>query len=364
MITRRIRVQVALFAVIALLGVTYVSAKYVGLVVVDDGYAVRLELARTGGLFTGGEVTYRGVPVGRVGPIRLGDGQVEVELRIGAGAPPIPVDLEAVVANRSAVGEQYVDLRPRRDSGPYLGDGSVIPRSQTRLPLPVEQVLTSLDDLARSVPVESLRTVVDELDQALRGTGPDLQVLLDATTEFIGTAGAHLPQTTRLLNDSVAVLRTQLDHSAAINSFADSALLVASRLRESDGDLRRLIGAVPGASAEVSALLRESGPNLGIVLANLLTTADVLVTRQGALEEVLVTVPDAVSVGASAIASGQAQFGLALTFFEPPPCEAGYESTPRKSGLDTSTGPFNTGAACTLPRGSATGVRGSQNAPR
>ncbi|MBY8852911.1 MlaD family protein, partial [Saccharothrix sp. MB29] len=62
---------------------------------------------------TGGEVTYRGVPVGRVGPIRLVDRRVEVELRITAGAPPIPADLEAVVANRSAVGEQYVDLRPR-----------------------------------------------------------------------------------------------------------------------------------------------------------------------------------------------------------------------------------------------------------
>ncbi|NUT51527.1 MAG: MCE family protein [Saccharothrix sp.] len=364
MITRRIRWQIAVFAVIALVGASYVSARYAGLLVVDDGYAVRLELARTGGLFTGGEVTYRGVPVGRVGPIRLGDGQVEVELRIAADTPPIPVDLEAVVANRSAVGEQYVDLRPSGSGGPYLGDGSVIPRWRTTLPLPVEQVLTSLDDLARSVPVESLRTVVDELDQALRGTGPDLQVLLDATAEFIATAGAHLPQTTRLLNDSVRVLRTQLDHSASINSFADNALLVASKLRESDGDLRRLIGTAPGASAEVSALLRESGPNLGIVLANLLTTADVLVTRQGALEEVLVTVPDAVSIGASTLASGQARFGLALTFFEPPPCEAGYESTPRKSGLDTSTGPFNTTAGCTLPRGSTTGVRGSQNAPR
>ncbi|MEU4741749.1 MlaD family protein [Actinosynnema sp. NPDC023658] len=364
MITRRIRAQIALFVVIALLGVTYVGAKYAGLVVVDDGYVVRLELARTGGLFTGGEVTYRGVPVGRVGPILLGDGQVVVELRIGAGAPPIPADLDAVVANRSAVGEQYVDLRPRGADGPFLGDGSVVPRSRTTLPLPVEQVLTSLDDLARSVPVDSLRTVVDELDEALRGTGPDLQVLLDATSEFIATAGAHLPQTTRLLNDSVEVLQTQLDHSAAINSFADSALLVAGRLREADGDLRRLIGAVPGASAEVSALLRESGPNLGIVLANLLTTADVLVTRQGSLEEVLVSVPDAVSVGASTLASGQAQFGLALTFFEPRPCVAGYEGTPRRSGLDTSPGPFNTGAACTLPHGSATGVRGSQNAPR
>lgn len=364
MITRRTRSQIALFAVVALLGVSYVGAEYAGLVVLDDGYVVKLELARTGGLFSGGEVTYRGVPVGRVGPIRLGDGRVEAELRIAADAPRIPADLEAVVANRSAVGEQYVDLRPRGSDGPYLGDGSVIAQSRTRLPLPVEQVLTSLDDLARSVPVESLRTVVDELDSALRGTGPDLQVLLDATTEFIGTASAHLPRTTKLLDDSLVVLETQLDHSAAINSFADSAVLVASRLREADGDLRRLIAAAPGAASEVSSLLRESGPDLGIVLANLLTTADVLVTRQGALEEVLVTLPDAVSVGASVVADGQASFGLALTFFEPPPCEAGYEGTVRRGGLDTSPGPFNTAAACTLPRGSATGVRGSQHAPR
>ncbi|GAA3462927.1 MlaD family protein [Saccharothrix longispora] len=364
MTTRRVRVRIALFTVIALLGVSYVGAEYAGLVVVDDGYAVRVELARTGGLFTGGEVTYRGVPVGRVGPIRLVDRRVEVELRITAGAPPIPADLEAVVANRSAVGEQYVDLRPRGADGPYLVDGSVIPESRTTLPLPVEKVLTDLDELARSVPVDSLRTVVDELDQALRGTGPDLQVLLDATTRFIETAGEHLPQTTRLLNDSATVLQTQLDHSAAIDSFADSALLVAERLRASDGDLRRVIAAAPGAATEVSALLRDSGPNLGVLLSNLLTTADVLVTRQGQLEEVLVTVPDAVSVGASAVRGGQASFGLALTFFDPPPCHAGYEGTRKKTGLDTSAGEFNTGATCALPRGSATGVRGSQNAPR
>ncbi|MFD7658445.1 MCE family protein [Actinosynnema sp. NPDC059797] len=364
MITRRIRAQVALFAVVALLGVGYVGAEYAGLVVPADGYAVRLELARTGGLFTGGEVTYRGVPVGRVGEIRLAGGRVEAELRIDGGTPPIPADLEAVVANRSAVGEQYVDLRPRDGHGPYLADGAVIPERLTTLPPPVEKVLTSMDDLARSVPLDALRTVVDELDTALRDTGPDLQALLDATTEFIGAATAHLPQTTRLLDESATVLQTQLDHAAAINSFADDAVLVAERLRASDGDLRRVIAAAPGAAAEVSAVLRESGPDLGVVLANLLTTADVLATRQGQVEQVLVSVPDAVSVGASALGGGQASFGLALTFFEPPPCETGYEGTPRRPGLDTAPAPFNTGASCTLPRGSTTGVRGSQNAPR
>ena len=40
----------------------------------------------------------------------------------------IPSDVVAVVANRSAIGEQYVDLQPQNDTGPYLRDGSTIER--------------------------------------------------------------------------------------------------------------------------------------------------------------------------------------------------------------------------------------------
>ena len=43
-----------------------------------------------------------------------------------ATSPKIPADLQAEVRSVSAVGEQYVDLRPRTDSGPYLQNGSVI----------------------------------------------------------------------------------------------------------------------------------------------------------------------------------------------------------------------------------------------
>jgi len=45
---------------------------------------------------------------------------VAVNLTINNGAPKIPADLNAAVANRSAVGEQYVDLRPTTDTGPFL----------------------------------------------------------------------------------------------------------------------------------------------------------------------------------------------------------------------------------------------------
>ena len=65
-----------------------------------------------GGIYPDADVTYRGVSVGRVGAMRLTSTGIEVDLDISDSAPPIPDRLHAAVADLSAVGEQYVDLRP------------------------------------------------------------------------------------------------------------------------------------------------------------------------------------------------------------------------------------------------------------
>ncbi|MFC6089246.1 MCE family protein [Saccharothrix lopnurensis] len=367
MIPRRTKLQIGAFVVIALVGISYVGARYAGLgrVFGATGYVVTMQLEDSGGVFTNAEVTYRGVGVGRVAQMRLTADGLDVDLDIEPGAPPIPADLEAVVANRSAVGEQYVDLRPRGEDGPYLGAGSVIPRSATSTPPPVDALLGNLDAFARSVPTDSLRIVVDELDRAFAGTGPDLQVLLDNTRAFTRAATEHLPQTKALIDDGLVVLNTQAEQGSAIRSFSTDLRALAEQLKNSDGDLRRLIAVSPGVAEQVSALLRETGPNLGVVLANLLTTGNILVTRLDGLEQMAVTYPIAVGGGFS-VAKGDgtgAHFGLALNVFDPPPCTVGYEGTAIRQGTDTSAAPLNTQAYCALAPGSATGVRGAQNAP-
>ncbi len=367
MIPGSIKVKIGVFVLIALVGVSYVGARYAGLgrYVGSSGYVVTMRLADSGGVFTNAEVTYRGVTVGRVGQMRLTADGLDVDLDIDSGAPRIPVDLEAVVANRSAVGEQFVDLRPRTEDGPYLEAGAVIPKTSTRTPPPVDGLLTNLDGFAKSVPADSLRTVVDELDRAFNGTGPDLQVLLDNTRAFTQAATQHLPQTKALLNDGLVVLNTQAAQGSAIRSFSADLKALAEQLKNSDGDLRRLIGVSPQAAEQVSALLRETGPNLGVVMANLLTTGNILVTRLDGLEQIAVTYPIAVGGGFS-VAKGDgtgAHFGLAVNVFDPPPCTVGYEGTRIRQGTDTTAAPLNTGAYCALARGSVTAVRGAQNAP-
>lgn len=368
MLTRSTRLKNVAFLLIGITVIAYIGVRYAGLgqyVGVRGYYVVKLRLAEAGGLFPNANVTYRGVSVGRVGRLGLTAAGVQADLRIDNSAPPIPSNVQAVVANLSAVGEEYVDLRPGTNAGPYLADGMAIPQFRTRIPPPVTTVLTDVDNLASSVPLESLRTVVDELAKAFRGQGPNLQALLDATGEFTQAADADIPQTTRLIFDGRTVLRTQHEEGDALADFGHNARLLAERLRSADPDLRRLIAATPPAAAQVSGLLRDVDPSLSVMLANLLTTSDLAITRQRGLEQFLVLLPQDTAAGSTAINSQGVHFGMALTFFSPLPCTAGYGGTRYRNGLDTSAGPpLNTAARCTLPASSGVDVRGSANAPR
>ncbi|MFC9885992.1 MCE family protein [Streptomyces pilosus] len=368
MITLAVRLKNLAFLLVAVLALSFLGIRYADLgryVGVADYYTVDVRLPHTGGLFTHSDVTYRGVSVGRVGPIGLTADGVVAELRIKKSAPRIPADTRAVVAGLSAVGEQYIDLRPASGGAPYLADGARIERADTQVPRPVTDVLASVDDLARSVPLDDLRTVVDELGAAFEGHGDDLQVLLDSGSAFVEAADRALPSTTRLITDGETVLRTQAEEKRAIRDFAVGAEELARALKGSDADLRRLLAVTPDAAAQVSGVLRDLDPSLGVVLANLLTTSEIAVTRQRGTEELLVKFPAAVAAGATAVDGGKLNFGMAVTFFKPLPCTAGYGATRYRNGLDLGTTPaLNTGAACTSSAADGYNVRGAANAPR
>jgi phospholipid/cholesterol/gamma-HCH transport system substrate-binding protein len=366
MITRKVLIQVLVFAVVGVFAVGYTAMRYggIGSSIINPGYDVKLDLASGGGIFPNSEVTYRGVTVGKVTGMQLTRTGLEVDLHINDSAPQIPADLTASVADRSAVGEQYVDLVPNTDSGPFLADGSTIEQRNTVLPLPTNDLLTNLNSLANSVPVGSLQTVVNELDNGFSGTGPDLQKLLDTISDFTKTAQNQLPATTQLLDSGKVVLDTQVSESGAIESFSTSLNQLSQQLKTSDPDIRNLIGNAPLAGEQITDLLTETGPQLGSLLANLLTTANVLVTRTSGLEEAMVAYPVLAGAAGTVITSdGKARLGLALNLFDPPPCTNGYQGTPHRPANDTSPATLNLNAYCNEGPNSPIDVRGAQNAP-
>ncbi|HEY2442787.1 MAG TPA: MlaD family protein [Streptosporangiaceae bacterium] len=367
MLTLGSKVRLIAFAMLAVLIMAFTAVKYANLgryIGLSGYYTVRMYLPNAGGLYPSADVEYRGVSVGRVAAMGLTSDGIYADLAISNAAPKIPSNLQATVADLSAVGEEYVNLRPQTGSGPYLTGDSVIAQRNTQVPQPITNLLNSVNTLVTSVPLQSLRTVVNELGNAFADQGPNLQVLLDTSSSLTQAASDNIPQTTKLINDGQTVLATQQAESSALASFGVSANLLASQLVNSDSDLRGLITAAPQAAEQVSGLLQDNNLTLGAVIANLLTTSNVTLTRQSALEEILSALPAAVAAGSTVINSSGANFGLALTFFNPLPCFSGYGGTVYRNGLDLSPAPpLNTSASCNLPASSNVDVRGSAHSP-
>src|SRR5581483_10866750 len=93
-------------------------------------------------------------------------------------------------------------------------------------------------------------------------------------------------------------------------------------LRQSDGDLRRLLTAGPPAAQQLIGLLHDLDPTIGTLLGNLITVNGIAARRLPGIEQILVEYPIVVSGGFTvAPGDGTAHFGLVLNAGNPPPCQ-------------------------------------------
>lgn len=370
MITKRTKMQLVIFTLITLVGVSFVGARYARLdrLVFDKSYQVVAHFADSGGIFTGAEVSYRGVSVGQVSNMRLTRHGVDVVLDIQKDSASIPAKTKAVVANRSAVGEQYVDLEPTTKEGPYLTDGSQIPVAMTETPISTTKLLTDLDTTVNSVNKKSMQTVVDELGKAFNGSGKDLGRLIDSSNSFISTANRNVDMTTSLLEESNTVLDTQIAKTDAIKSFSRDLSLFSTTLAGSDKDLRRVIENGSATANQLRTFLQQNKVDLGQLINNVVTTGEVTGAHINGTEMILVVYPYVVAGGYTVVdkdpSTGlyDAHFGLILNQ-NPPVCKKGYEGTDRRSPYDTGNRPMATRAHCAEPQ-SQSDARGARWAPR
>jgi phospholipid/cholesterol/gamma-HCH transport system substrate-binding protein len=368
MITRRTKIQLVFFVLITLVGVAFVGARYARLdrVIADDAYTVVAHFEDSGGIFAGGEVTYRGVRVGQVEKLELTDSGVDVYLDIDNDYDQIPTDTMAIVGNRSAVGEQYVELQPQTDGKPYLSDEAEIPVENTELPIQTDTLLTNISNTVESVDRDDLRTTVNELGQGFAGTGENLQTIIDAGDSFIRTADENFDVTTALIEDGNTVLRGQIASESALRTFASQLSLFSGTLADADPDLRRVIDSGSFAANQLRTFLEANRVDLSELIRNLVTTGNVIVKRLDGIQQLLVIYPYVVEGGFTVVSKSanglyDAHFGLIITTKEA--CLKGYEGTDKRPPADGSNEPMNVAARCAEPA-TKTNARGAQNAPQ
>ena len=373
---RRIRVQLALFAAVSVVAAFVMSIGFMEIPARIFGtgqYRVTIELPSTGGLYPSGNVTYRGLGVGRVTAVRMTDTGVEADLSLDSDVS-IPADVNARVHSRSAIGEQYVELTPFADSsGAMLSDGAVIAADRTGVPVDINTILDETNRGLGAIPADNLRTVIDESADAFGGLGPDLARLVRASTKLASGAKADLNALTRLIDESAPVLNTQSDTADEIRSWASHLSGITGQLAQRDNAVRGIIQGGAAAAEEVRQLFERLQPSLPIMLANLAGVAELLVTYQAGVRQVLVLVPQAIAVLGSSLVPGMgvmsAYKGPFVTFDlnlnVPPPCLTGFLPPAQQRSPAFEDYPDRPAGDlyCRVPQDSPFNVRGARNLP-
>lgn len=369
MFTRLVKIQLVVFTIASVVGVTAMVGHYMQLpTLLGVGrIAVTLELPAGGGIYPFSNVTYRGVEVGKVTDVDLRPNGARATLTLGT-SPRIPADLVAQVGSVSAIGEQFVDLLPRRSSPPYLVDGSVIAERDTRIPQPVGPLLDRASALLESIPKDQLGALLRDSAQGLDDAGYELGSLLDSGSELSSALRDTASQAKEVIDGSAPLLDGAAQAEDATRTWARSLAGVTDQLVANDPQIRTLLQDGPAALDEVTALLSQVKPTLPILLANLTSLGKVAVTYNPSLEQLLVLVPSFFA-GLGALSHIANATGLPLGDFrvglgDPPPCTIGYLPPSQwRSPADQTTIDTPDGLYCKLPQDSPIDVRGLRNLP-
>ena len=374
-LSRRVWIQLAVFAVIALVALTVMSLHFVKLPAMLFGvgrYTVTIELPQAAGLYGTGNVTYRGSEVGRVQSVRLTDTGVEAVLSLKSGIH-IPSDLKAEVHSQSAIGESYVELLPRNGTSPPLKDGDVIPLADTSVPPDINALLSAANTALAAIPHDNLQTVINESYTAVGGLGPELSRLIMGSSNLAIDARKNLDPLVALIDQTQPVLDSQTHTSDEIAAWASHVATVTSELQSHDQAVAGTIDKGGPAFGEARQLIDRLQPTLPILLANLVSVGQVALTYHNDIEQLLVIFPESIALDQAGIVANantkQAYRGQYLSFNlninVPPPCNTGFlpaqqqripsfEDYPNRAPGDL---------YCRVPQDSQYNVRGARNTP-
>jgi phospholipid/cholesterol/gamma-HCH transport system substrate-binding protein len=365
-LTRGIKIQLALFTVLTVIALVVLGWHYLRLPSVAGAgqYTLTVELPASGGLYRTANVTYRGVTIGKVTSVEPTERGAQATLSIGDQFK-IPANAMANVHSVSAIGEQYVDLVSEGTIDQYLKPGQAITRGT--VPREIGPALDAANRGLASLPKEKLASLLDETSQAVGGLGPALQRLVDGTQSIVGDFKTNIGDVNDIINNSGPIIDSQVNSGDAISRWAANLNGITAQTAGQDQVLRHtLTNAAPTADA-VTAVFSDVRESLPQTLANLEIVIDMLKRYHAGLEQTFVILPQGASVAQTVTApfKGAAMLDFSLAINQPPPCLTGFlPASEWRSPADTTTAPVPTGIYCKIPQDTpANVVRGARNYP-
>lgn len=275
---RKVMVGNLALVVVMLLGLAFLAFNSLSWRPWQRTYDVTVHFPVSGGLQDTSKVMLRGSQIGDVETIQVTPKSVDVVLSL---RKDIKINKKAKFSalGLSAAGEQYVNITPDSDQGPYLADGDVIDVAQTHVTAPFPGMLQSTLDVIGQIDAPKLTSTLKELEVALNDKGPNqLKSIFHSGGVIFSDLAKVLPQTTKLIQNSGTILKTTGDIQPDLQRLVGGVDSVFGQAVAADKELRKLLGNGPGQLTSLTGSLATITDPLSDVLTQFLDVA-----RQGAL---------------------------------------------------------------------------------
>jgi virulence factor Mce-like protein len=143
-------------------------------------YEVRIDFPEATTLAEQADVRISGVPVGKVQHKQLDGHYTLATLRIDPAYAPLPRDTQAILRQKTLLGETYVELTPGLKSGPKIADGGKLPQGNIAQTVQLDEIFRAFDPKTRA----AFRTWLDQQGRAFDQRGKDLNAALGNLTPF------------------------------------------------------------------------------------------------------------------------------------------------------------------------------------
>ena len=252
---------------------------------------------RTVSLYEGSEVRVLGVPVGTVDTVTPSGTDVVVTMSYEAETQ-VPADAKAVIVSPSVVGDRFVQLTPVFKQGDEpLADGATLQQEQTAVPLELDQIYQSLDELNVALGPNganrngALSDLLETTADNFGGQGEQFHQTIEDFGKFSATLENNKEEFFGSLGALQGFIGTLARNDRTVRQFNQSMAEVSTMLAGERQELRASLRNLAIAMGEVSSFVKENRAILGRNIEGLNRVARVLVKQRGALDQILSSAP-------------------------------------------------------------------------
>lgn len=208
------------------------------------------------------DVKIRGVIVGEVLDVRADTGGAEVELGLFPDQREIiPAGVTGSIVPKTLFGEKYVSLVvPEGRDGSVIQAGDTIER--TELPTEVEDVLSDLYPLLRTVQPADLNLTLTALATALEGRGDQLGANLETVDAYLRQLNPLIPELVEDLRLTAQVADTYDEILPEVGQILEDTITTTSTLGAREDDLTALFQEVSAFAGTARGFLSDNEANL------------------------------------------------------------------------------------------------------